>query len=264
MSRVIKTGQIKSVTPSQMYVAYYPCMQVSDDTVLIDRSGNNNNGGKSSAATWDSSATTGIWKNNSYASSFENAGVAACPEIANAILQSFDYGAGDTLIFSARIKGAAPSAAYRALGNTNNTTSNPGFALRFYPSGKLDLLLASPVITLTLPATGGSSGGVLDGLERTLTMFIDGTNKKFWLYIDGAIDAYCNGLVIGDGVTPYNFKAPAYNFKIGGGWSSGGITAQWRDIHILVNSAGAVANHKEIAEWFHNSRQKMLPSVLLS
>lgn len=264
MSRVVKTGQIKSVAPSSAYVAYYPCLQSSSDTTLIDRSGNNNHGSKSSVATWDTNASTGVWKNANAASSFESAGGAACLELANSTLRSFDYAAGDTLIFSVRVKGTAPAASYRALGNTNHSTANPGFALRFYTGGQVDLLLASSVSTLTLPAAGGSAGVVLNGVEHTLTVVVDGTNKKFWLYVDGVIDSYCNGLAIGDGVTPYDFKAPAYNCKIGGGWSSGGITAQWRDIHVLVKEGSGVTNHQAIADWFHSSRQKMLPSVLLS
>ena len=264
MSKQIRLGQVRRETPASGYIAWYPGMQAATDTQVTDRSGRANHLTKTAGATWNNNGSTGVWETANYFSSQENA-TAYWTELANAVFAAWDYASGDSLLLAWRGLLTTPASTSRFLGNSG--TASIGFCARVYQStGLVDFQLmhgATPTV-LTLPAAGGTAAawGAGSPNEAHYAIGIDASRKKLYAFKDGVVDANVNGLTIGDGVTAYDFRPPSSNFKFGGAASSAGVSASFRDFHIVTKRGGFTDLPKTVS-FLANSRFIQLPERLL-
>lgn len=265
MGKSLRIGQVRRETPASGYIAWYPGMQKNTDTEVTDRSGNANHLTKSASATWNNNATTGIWETANYFSSQESA-TAYWTELLNAAFAAWDYSAGDSLLLAWRGLITTPAGTSRFLGNTG--TASIGLCARAYvTTGLADFQLvygAGPTV-ITLPAAGGTATawGAGSPSEAHYAIAIDGALKKFYAFKDGVVDANVDGLTIGDGVTAYDFRAPSSNFKFGGAASTAGISASFRDFHVIRKAEAGFKDLTTAVAFLANSRFLQLPERLL-
>lgn len=240
-------------------------MQTNTDTAVTDRSGNGNDLTKTASATWNNNGSTGVWSTAHHFSSHESA-TAYWTELANAAFAAWDYSAGDSLLIAWRGLLTTPAATSRFLGNTGSSTI--GLCARVYQTtGVCDFQLAygaTPTV-LTLPSAGGTATAWAAGSpsEAHYAIAIDASSKKFYAFKDGVVDANVNGLTIGDGSTAYDFRAPSNNFRFGGAAATAGISASFRDFHIIRKAAAGFTDLTTAVEYLANSRFLQLPERLL-
>lgn len=265
MPRSLRIGQVRRETPASGYIAWFPGMQTNTDTQVTDRSGNANHLTKTAGATWDNNASTGVWETANYFSSQESA-TAYWTEMLNAAFAAWNYSAGDSLLLAWRGILTTPAATSRFLGNTGS--SSIGFCARVYQTtGLVDFQLchgATPTV-ITLPAAGGTATAWASGspTEAHYAIAIDGSLKKIYAFKDGTVDANVNGLIIGDGSTAYDFRAPANNFRFGGAAASAGVSASFRDFHIIRKAAAGFADLTTLVGYLANSRFIQVPGRLV-
>jgi len=262
MANAVIYGASRLETPAN-YMAWFPGMQTNTDTQVTDRSGNANHLSKTAGATWDNNASTGIWETANYFSSQESA-TAYWTELANATFAAWDYSAGDSLLLAWRGLVTTPASTSRFLGNTVGSTI--GFCARVYTSHVCDFQLAygaTPTV-LTFPAAGGTATvwSAASPSEAHYVIAIDANTKKFYAFKNGVVDANVNGLTIGDGVTAYDFRAPSNPFRFGGAGSTAGVSASFRDFHIITKRGG-FTNLTTAVEFLANTRFTQLPLRLI-
>lgn len=264
MSNPAIIGMQSLESPAPGYLAWFPGLQANTDTQVTDRSGKGNHLTKTASATWNNNATTGIWETANYFNSQESA-TAYWTELANAVFAAWDYSAGDSLLLAWRGLIVTPAATSRFLGNTAGAAI--GLCARIYTSRVVDFQLAygaTPTV-LTLPAAGGTATqwGAASPSEAHYAIAIDGEAKKFYAFKDGVVDANVNGLTIGDGTTAYDFRAPTAPFRFGGAASSSGISASFRDFHVIRKAAAGFTDLATAVGFLANSRFLQLPERLL-
>lgn len=262
MANSVIYGASRLETPAN-YIAWLPGMQTNTDTEVTDRSGNGNHLSKTASATWNNNASTGIWEVPNYFSSQESA-TAYWTELANAAFGAWDYAAGDSLLLAWRGLITTPAGTSRFLGNTVGSTV--GMCARIYTSHLADFQLAygaTPTV-LTFPAAGGTAAvwGAASPSEAHYAIAIDAGTKRFYAFKDGVVDSNVNGLVIGDGATAYDFRAPSNPFRFGGAANTAGISASFRDFHIITKRGG-FADLATAVGFLANSRFTRLPLRLI-
>lgn len=263
MANSVIYGASRLETPAS-YIAWLPGMQTNTDTEVTDRSGNGNHLSKTASATWNNNASTGIWETANYFSSQESA-TAYWTELANAAFASWDYSAGDSLLLAWRGLITTPAGTSRFLGNTAGSTI--GFCARVYvTTGLVDFQFchgAGPTV-VTLPPSGGTATAWASGspTEAHFAIAVDASTKKLYAFKDGVVDANVNGLSIGDGETAYDFRAPSNPFRFGGAGSTAGVSASFRDFHIITKRGG-FADLTTAVGFLANARFTQLPLRLI-
>ena len=216
MSRVGVIGTNSKVTPSPGYLCYYPCMQNQPDIVLTDRSGKGNNAAFESGLTSAAAFANIGWLTTALNGKY--------PFLTNAIWNTWNYAAGESLLIHFRVQMSPPAANGRLLGNGENTTLT-GINVRVLATGALDWALHS-----TSASTYTASGTVATGVENSATLMVDGVGKKVWSWFNSTPGT------IGSTLAGTAFTAPTYDFRIGGNTPNSGLAAQIRNLHIVKTS----------------------------
>lgn len=181
MSRVVKLGQVKSVTRSPGYIGFYPGMQAGSDTNLTDRSGVGNN------ATFGSDLTIGeAWATAGRFSTVEDTGGTQnnAANLSNGVGFNFNPATESLLIFG-KILMAAPAGTRPLFGNSNGTP-NKGFGVKVSSAGKARFDLhrtgADTIINT-------STASIADGTLHSVALVLDAVAQDVKIYIDGVVDA---------------------------------------------------------------------------
>lgn len=220
MTKVIKTGVVRTPTPSPGYIAYYPCFQGNTDVQLVDRSGRGIN------AAFGSDLTTG----EAWASANKFSGVDSTNQdyaiLSNAYF-SYDFNAGDSLVIAARVQMAAPGAS-RTLFGRGWGASAEGWRLTVKNTG-----VVSPILY--------HSGGT-KFLSDTAVALADNVNHSFMFawYGHDTVAGTAFYMVWIDGARAYNSAVAT---------SSLGTVTSTEDFRISGNKTGASAYQSTAAKF---------------
>lgn len=257
MSRVIKLGQVKSVTPSPGYIGYYPCFQVSPDVMLTDRSGQNNH-----ATFGTDQLATPAWATASRFTVAEDVSGTKDYSASLAIVSSgpgFNWSPStESFLASFRLTMATPASNRPLLGTTQGTP-NVGFELKVTATGKARFDLHSATSDYIFNSTSAS---VADGALHSVCLAYDATTKRVYVVVDGVIDAGfgAGGIDLSARTDWYPFTRKLVIGGVGAN-SNKAITAGQSGFawHLVKRTGGLPANWANLAARLH-----VRPTVLIS
>lgn len=213
----------RAFLPSSRYIAFFPCFQASPDLTWIDRSGKGNNGSLgtlTAAEAWNTTAN----RLSSLASANKH------PYLSKAIIQAnwrWNQSFRDSFLVSFRIK---PTLANSEIFGTCFGVAEGGFKASITAGGGLSVALYDR-INATVVGGGVGFTDAVWASEHTITIWLDGINNSYSVYVDGVVYVANASLA----TTPVlELGGPAYDFNFTACLNgSVGVAASLYNVHIL-------------------------------
>lgn len=226
MGRLIRLGQVRDVDISDAYLHYYPCLQATTDTAVVDRSGKGHDatlGGLSASEAWTTTANA--------LSSLNTSGKAA--NIAAEVWQAWDYTKSFLIAMRCNLTKEAGTAGFYGAGT--GTSGRGGIALRCAASGAVSFW------SYKTDTTSSSTGDTTEtpfasaGWHHIAAAY-DAASRKVKLYIDGVVATNFSGgvSVASHIVSVSNLLDP---FMIGGRASADVIAGAFQAVHAVLGDA---------------------------
>lgn len=224
--------------PSRFYKFFIPGQQFLGSGSAKDKSGNS-----ADAALGSAQSDAEAWANPGYMSTAAGANEAFTIPLAKF---TFDL-ATQSVIFSGRIKKAAPVGA-EIIAGCGNTSTAQGFYLSMRAASgsvsKIRPILNTSGGAVTGLADSTATFGEAAATDHVVTLAIDGLTKGVYLYCDGCLsNSYTSAFTGGTTLTvPFGIGAST------GASGDTGFVTQWSGVHMLVMTGGLPTNIGIIAQ----------------
>lgn len=150
--------------------------QIDGDSMFYDKAASNH------AVRGANLSNAQLWATAGYASTVDSTGPAPDPVLRIPAID-FDYAGGEKLIIWWLGK-CTPEAGYEAFTGDGYSSGQRGWSIRVTPTGKVQPMLYG----VTTGFGGVSAATAFDGTLRDLGVVLDGQNKKYCVWVDGAVD----------------------------------------------------------------------------
>lgn len=253
MSNIVRIGQTKTTTDfSAGYLAYFPMFQAaadSDNAQLTDRSGKGNNGVRNSGMTAAEAWSTVASRFSSIAAANKH-GYLAKTILSAAWRWNATY--RDTLIISTKAKLTLTAGAQSWIGNANGTGEG-GIKAAVDASGQINFGFYDKPNVVAVGHTAIAVEGSGWASDHTITLFMDGPNNSFSIYVDGVNKLRDAALTT---VTVLEPQSSSFDWIIGSNQLAAvGTAGSFFDYHMLVaaQSYGRFTDMDALARRLHQS-----------
>lgn len=258
MSRVIRTGQIKTPTASAGYIAYYPCLQAATDTSLIDRSGQGNHGSFNSLTTGEAWVASNCLSNPTTASHHVTLAKTAL-QYSSATLKGWQWNATrrDSLFIAFRAKITLPAANNPFMGNANGTGEG-GIKFNVDNAAKLQFAFYDKINgTSQFSAQSAAIDASWAANYHSVALHLDGPNNAFTAYADGVPLSGLQSIALAS-VTVLEPQTSTFDWTVNGASQVSQVTGTamaMQAFHMLSvpQASGSIARPDHLAMRLHRS-----------